>query len=150
MSRSLYKYTVKLLLISPLEYWGIEAIATTSPRPRLLKTFLKSKLEWRTTSRWTRNRKIVFSRHKDLRTTVSSYLSRDFTDCNKGAQASHAQPHTARLPPQQHRKCGQLFVAHSHRQLMRQRSRHQTTAPVYLLSPSSGTKSSHGNTSNRW
>ena len=65
-----------------------------------------------------------FSRHQDLRTTASSCPSRDLTDCNMGVQASHAQPHTARPPPQQHRRCGQLFEAHSHRQLMRQRFQH--------------------------
>ena len=65
MSRSLYKYTVKVLLVPPLEYWGIAAIATTSPRPLLLKTFPKSRLEWRTTNRWTRNRKLFF---RDTRT----------------------------------------------------------------------------------
>ena len=57
--RSLNKYTVKLLLVSPLEYWGITAIATTSPRPRLLKAFLKSRLKWRTANnRRTRNTKL--------------------------------------------------------------------------------------------
>ena len=47
---SLYRYTIKLLLISPLEYWGIAAIATTSPRPRLPKAFLKRRLKLQMTS----------------------------------------------------------------------------------------------------
>ena len=96
--RSLYKYTVKLLLISPLEYWGITAIATTSPRPRLLKTFLKSRLEWRTASRRAGNRKLFFLRHQDLLAFASSCLSRDLNDYNNGDQASHALPRTA-CPP---------------------------------------------------
>ena len=58
--RSLYKDTVKFLLVSLLEYWGITAIATTSHRPRLLKTFLKSRLEWRTANRRAGNRKLFF------------------------------------------------------------------------------------------
>ena len=45
-------------MISPLENWGITAIVTTSSRPRLLKTFLKSRLKWRTASRRTWNRKL--------------------------------------------------------------------------------------------
>ena len=61
MRRSLYKYTIKLLLVSPMENWGITAIMTTSSRPRFLKTFLKSRLKWRTASRWTRNRKLFFA-----------------------------------------------------------------------------------------
>ena len=52
---------------------------------------------------------------------ASSCLSRDLTDCNKGHQASRAQLHTARPPPQQYQRCGQLFGAHSHQQLMRHR-----------------------------
>ena len=63
--RSLNKCTVKLSLVSPLENWGITAIATTSPRPRLLKAFLKSRLKWRTANRRIRNRKLFF---KDTRT----------------------------------------------------------------------------------
>ena len=63
--RSLSNYTVKLLLVSSLEYWGITAIATASPRPRLLKAFLKSRLEWRTSNRRAANRKLFF---RDTRT----------------------------------------------------------------------------------
>ena len=33
---SLYRYTIKLLLISPLEYWGIAAISNTFPLPQRL------------------------------------------------------------------------------------------------------------------
>ena len=63
--RSLYKYTVRLLLVPPLEYWGITAIATTSPRPRLLKAFLKSRLKWWTANRRAGNWKLFF---RDTRT----------------------------------------------------------------------------------
>ena len=45
MWRSLYNYTIKVLLVSPLEYWGIAAISTTPPRPRLLEAFFKRRLE---------------------------------------------------------------------------------------------------------
>ena len=41
--------------------------------------------------------------------------------------------------PQQRQRCGQSFEAHSHRQVLRQRFRHWTNAPVYSSSPSSVT-----------
>ena len=49
-----------MVLVSPLANRGIMAIRTTSSRPRLLKTLLKSRLKWRTASRWTCNRKLFF------------------------------------------------------------------------------------------
>ena len=50
----------KVLLISPLKYWGIATISTTPPCPRLLEAFLESRLEWRTTHDWAINRELFF------------------------------------------------------------------------------------------
>ena len=49
-----------VLLISPLEYWGIAAISTTPPCPWLLEASLQSRLEWGTTHNWAINREMFF------------------------------------------------------------------------------------------
>ena len=58
--REVSTYTIKLLLLSPLENWCNTTITTTSSCTRLLKTLLKSRLKWRTASRWTFNRRLFF------------------------------------------------------------------------------------------
>ena len=150
MRRSLNRYTIKLLW-HPL--WKTEALRRSRPlllAPRLLKTFLKSRLKWGTASRWTRNRKLFFLRHQDSLALASSCSSPDLMqiDYSKGDQASHAPPHTVHPLPQRLQRYRQSFGVHS-QQLMRQRFQHWTNAPVYISSPSSMIQLFRGTTSNR-
>ena len=147
---SLYKYTIKLLLVTPLENWGITAIRTTFSRPRLLKTLLKSRLNWRTASRRTFDRNLFFLQHRDSLALASFCSSQDLTqiNCNKVDQTSQAPQHIALLLLQRHQRCGQSCGVQSHQQLMTQWFRHWTNALVYLSPPSVVIQFSLSTTSN--
>ena len=58
--QEVFTYTIKLLLISPLENWAITAIMINSSRTRLLEILFKGRLKRRTASRRTFTMKLFF------------------------------------------------------------------------------------------
>ena len=150
-ARSLYKFPIKLLFISPWKTWAMRRSRLLLFSPDFSKLFPTAVSNEGRPADGLSTQNCFFLPQQDSPAVASSYSFRDLTklNCNKGDQVYCVHRYTEQLPPQQPHKCAQPCEAQPHQQLMVQHFLHQTSGPVYLWLSSFAALISHDTTPDR-